>query len=264
MTVPDHDLAAAGDALVAELGRRAVAATARDDGTIGVRLGDGTTVIVTLDNLARSLRAGDHDAVQRFADAVTSTRTGHDATDTWDAARPSLYLAAETSALATDEFVSRPVSPGLIRVLVRIDAASWRFVRPVDLERWGVPIEEALAAADDNLDAHLGDVEFEFRESGGARFGMVAGQSALKATLVFGRSLRERVEPVLGWPVLAVAPARDFMYLIRREGSDAILGGLGRVVTEEHSNSPYPITHELLEIGDDGVRALGSFGQPDS
>jgi hypothetical protein len=70
--------------------------------------------------------------------------------------------------------------------------------------------------------------------------------------------LRGFVEGRIGWPVRAVLPARDFAILFPASAAE-LLSGLSVTVRREHSASGYPVSREVFEIGDEGVRAIGSF-----
>ena len=65
----------------------------------------------------------------------------------------------------------------------------------------------------------------------------------------------------MGWPVLAVAPARDFVYVLSTDHTK-FLPRLGAVVMREYQESGYPITAEVLSIDDNGITAIGSFARP--
>ena len=95
----------------------------------------------------------------------------------------------------------------------------------------------------------------------GARLGILQLDSVFKAALLRAPSLREVVEPDLGWPVCAVAPCRDFLYLFREEDLQGLVPLLAAIVTQEYETSGYPLTPEVLRVSDEGVLALGSYEQ---
>lgn len=70
-------------------------------------------------------------------------------------------------------------------------------------------------------------------------------------------ALRDRIEEVIGWPVLAVAPDRDFVYLWSASCRD-LIAGLGGVVTRKHAQAPYPLSTEIFQIGD-SLRAISAY-----
>ena len=87
-------------------------------------------------------------------------------------------------------------------------------------------------------------------------------ETPFKASLILSPAFRELVSPTLGWPVYVVVPSRDFAFVIRREDRD-FLDRLGHVVVREYDNSGYSITTDVLEVSDDGIKAIGSFRQPE-
>ena len=74
---------------------------------------------------------------------------------------------------------------------------------------------------------------------------------------ILAPNLQEVASRVLGWPLLAVIPDRDFLYLwaAQRGISRAASGGWW----SGSSRARPPITTEVFEIGDDGIRAIGAF-----
>ena len=78
-----------------------------------------------------------------------------------------------------------------------------------------------------------------------------------KASLILAPSLREIVSPHVGWPVLAAAPDRDFVYLCTASRRD-LIPRFGRVVVGEYGRAFHPLTTEVFEIGE-AVEAIGVF-----
>ena len=62
------------------------------------------------------------------------------------------------------------------------------------------------------------------------------------------------------WPaaVLGVMPARDFLYLWNAT-EKGFVNRLGGVVVREFEASPYPISRDVFEVSDGGLRAIGEF-----
>jgi hypothetical protein len=79
-----------------------------------------------------------------------------------------------------------------------------------------------------------------------------------KSSLILAPNLKEVTGPALGWPLLAVTPDRDFLYLWDSRHTD-FAGRVGAVVVREFTESSYPISPEVFEITDDGIKAVGEF-----
>ena len=215
-------------------------------------------LMVSLNNLARQL-AGYGDQGERvawFVDQVLAAAAPSSLTPA------GLYWCLERCDYADSAPYREAISPRLDRVLAHADAAGSliRWITPRALSEMGLPAGEASERAWSNLDAALSRAErVTFEAPGNVTVVSFAASRPLpsKASLLLAPSLREAVSDVTGWPVLAVAPDRDFVYIwdaSRRE----LIGRLGGVVTREHARAPYPLSTEVLHIGD-SIRAVGSY-----
>ena len=221
----------------------------------------GAKLAVSLDNLARQLTGdeGDAERVAWFTDQVIA------------AAGPAALTADRLYwCLEPNDYRDRPdyraaVSPRLDRVLVHADpvAALIRWITPRALSELGLSADEASERAWSNLGAAA-------RRAPQVTTGPVEGVTLLSfaagipsnASLLLAPSLREVVSGVAGWPVLAVAPEHDVVYLwnaAHRELADR----LGKMVVRVHASAPYPLSTELFEISD-SIRAIGSYRPDDS
>ena len=57
---------------------------------------------------------------------------------------------------------------------------------------------------------------------------------------------------------MAVVPDRDFLYLWAARHTE-FAGRVGGVVVREFAKASYPISTEIYEISDAGIRAIGTF-----
>ena len=116
----------------------------------------------------------------------------------------------------------------------------------------------AAAKAFDNLARALREATIENEEIDGVQLGYIATTLPFKSSLILAPNLREVVEASIGWPLHAVAPDRDFLYLWAARHED-FAPRVGSVVVTEYSRAPYPISTEVFEIADGGIRAIGEF-----
>jgi hypothetical protein len=238
----------------AELARRGAVCTAAGDGQWMVTAGS-SRLLVRLDNLGRRLAGDGADAerVAFFADQLLATAQMP------PVAVAGLYWFAQPNDNAAAATIRAPVSPQLDRVLVHVsdDGGLIRWVTHAHLQAAG--LTEALAAerAWANLDQAVRQAQVTTLETAGATVAMLATELPSKASLLLAPALRERIEAVVGWPVLAVAPDRDFVYLWNASRRD-LINGLGGVVSRENARAPYPLSTEIFQIGD-SLRAIGAY-----
>jgi hypothetical protein len=244
----------------AELRRRSIGFTRRRDGRYDVSAGGVDELVVSLDNLARDVaRDGDRGAIARFVDALRL----YEDSRTWEEVRPYVFLAAEPKGLDVGDAVRSSASAevDLVLAVTDEDERVITFVTQARLEAWNVSREDAEQAAGENLDRLLLGKQPEVKTIEAMRLGMLPVASAFKASLIFAPHFRQFVEPCLGWPVLAVTPCRDFVFVFPAADS-ALVARTGRLVLEEYEHSGYPITPEVWRVSDAGVQAVGSFRAP--
>lgn len=240
-----------------ELEKRGVAfKPGAEDGVYRLRIG-GTDLIVNTENISRNYRRdGDARQVVHFVDQVVAA--SHQ--PPWVEAKSLVFFSAEPSDGEFGDAIRSKLTDTVDRVLVVTNfgesKVSW--VTPAMLEKWRVSREDVENAASGNMAKLLTGKSLEIRNVDNGKLGMVPVDSVFKASVIFAPTFKAFVSKDLGWPVLAVLPARDFIYVLAEKDKD-LLGRMGRVVVREYGNSGYPITTEVLRISDDDIAAIGNF-----
>ena len=238
-----------------ELRRRGVAFRhAREDGRYEVSVSTGPA-LVSLDNLSRELRGDDGDAgrVAHFTDVVMVAVGSH------VVAPDRLFRSLEPTDFAESAPYRVAVSRRTVRVLTDYAAdASWlRWVTPKDLHACGLSDQEAFERAWSSLDVALRGARVQIESIDGATIVVLDTDFPSKASLILAPCLRDIVSLQIGWPVLAVAPDRDFVYLWAADRRE-LIPRLGHVVVREYGHASHPLTTEIFEIGE-AVQAIGAF-----
>jgi len=245
----------------AALDRRSLAYTIDEDGLYVVKIGD-ISATINLDNVRRNYdRDNDADAIEQFAAQLDGNL--FDEQPSWEEVTPLLRYALEPADYVTgfDDTLHERVTDGLVKVFVFAtpDGASISWISHDMIADWGVGKDDVIAVASANMDQLVRETKLEVQEAGDVELGMLAvDDTPFKASLILSPEFRSLVAPVHGWPVFVVVPARDFVFVLARQHRE-FLGRLGGVVLREYSESGHPITADVLEVGDDGVTAIGSF-----
>jgi hypothetical protein len=241
-----------------ELERRGVPFRLDDGSQRYVVRHQGLDLFVSLDNLIRKyVRDPDDAHVSGFVDIVLSSAVSP---PSWKQARTQVLICLEPSDYAEPPPFRRPLSKRVDCVLVRVDDAKGTvvWITPEMLENWRIERDEAEAAALSNLASALAGASIEHRDVNGVRLGYAATTLPFKTALVLAPNLKEVVSPILGWPLHAVMPDRDFLYLWDARHT-TFLHRVGSVVVKEFAAAPYPLTTEVFEIGEDGIVGIGAF-----
>jgi hypothetical protein len=242
---------------VDEMANRGVPVTLNQDGDYTVAYGD-TTATINLENLSRDFeRDRDPDRIRTFVDSITRELDDPD----WATARPRIRWSVEGRDMKLDDTVHDIVSDqvALVLVLVSPSETEIRWITPALAERWGQTKEMLFGAARENMERLLSAADVQSESIEQHKLGMLSTEyTAFKASLVFCPGLKRLAEPVLGWPLMAVMPCRDFVYLVAEKDRE-LVGRLGPTVVREYSESGYPLCTEVFEITDEGVRAVAEF-----
>ena len=218
-----------------------------------------TTYQVSLDNFTRRIGMGD--AVEHIvADFVRTLLTPPPKIE-GNAATTGLRLMLEqASVVEQSNTLAKTLSAEVVATVVWVDAAESRirFVMPHHLAEWGLATDRAWSEAGMNMDELVRQTPIEVMDANGLLLGMLSTPSVSKASLLLAPRLRDFVPAQIGWPLLAVAPCRDFVYLLSETSRDQ-LGRMGPVVMREFTRSAYPLSPEVWRVSDDGLRSIGSF-----
>lgn len=227
-----------------------------ESGRHAVEIGGGR-MLVSLQNLQRDVAIdGDANRVSRFVDAiVASSRKSGDALSA-----DQLYWCLEPSDYTEKAEFRVALSDCVDRVLVHLSSdyrlVTW--VSPEMLRSLCMSESDAGDRAFANLARALIESKLESQNIDGVQLGYVSTSLPFKTSLMLAPNLREVVGSVLGWPMMAVAPDRDFLYVWAARHSDFVRR-VGGVVVREYSQASYPISTEVYEIGEQGIRAVGAF-----
>lgn len=221
---------------------------------------NGGRMLVSLTNLERDVASSDDTGkIARFVDAIFESENA--TSDTPSAER--LYWILEPNDYVEKPFFREAVSKRADRVLVHLAAdrklVTW--VTPDMLQMLDLTIDQAEAVAFHNLERALSEATLETSDHDDVTLGYIATPLPFKTALILAPNLKKVLGQTLGWPLLAVTPDRDFLYLWAARHSD-FSSRLGEIVVREYAEAPYPISTEIFELSDLGVRASGAFSAP--
>lgn len=243
-----------------ELAKRNLSFTFAEDGRYKIQIGDVDTM-VNLENIRRYYEQdNDADEITRFAKQLDVELFD---TPDWQHVQAFVRFSIEPSdyedgfgdtlhELATDELVK-------VLVYTSPDGSSITWITRSMVAEWQVTPEAVVDQANTNMNQLVASAKLEIEEIDGVKLGMLSTMDTpFKASFILASRFRELVSPTHGWPVYVVAPTRDFVYVIPLADRE-FLARLGKVVLSEFNESGHPVTADILEVGDDGVKAIGTY-----
>lgn len=209
--------------------------------------------LISLENLQRDVaKDGDITRVPTFLDSVLAPRPTFSVDKLYWSLEPNDYEEASQMRTAVSDRVDR--------VLVHLsnDGRLITWVTHDVLDTLGLSKAAAETNAFSNLARALSEATIESQTIEGVELGYIATTLPFKASLILAPNLREVAEATLGWPLMAVVPDRDFLYLWAARHTDFVQR-VGHVVVREYLKSSYPISTEVYEVTDEGIQATGEF-----
>ncbi len=221
---------------------------------------NGGRLLISLENLERDVaRDGDTGRVVHFVDVVLASSGAAD--DSLSADR--LYWCLEPGDHVDKADFRVALSDRVDRVLTHIsaDGRMITWVAPTMLATLSLTEAEAGAKAHDNLGSKLrAKRSSRSRTLTACNSAISARRSPSSPPSSSAPNLREVIGADAG---LAASrpwlPDRRLSLPLGRPTCRIQVGRVGGVVVEEYSKAAYPISTEVYEISDEGVRAIGEF-----
>ena len=230
-----------------------------ESGRHAVEIG-GFSMLISLENLQRDVAAdGDVSRVPQFVDAVVASSQAPDTAFSAD----QLYWSLEPNDYVERADFRVELSDRVDRALVHLssDGRLITWTTPAMLRSLGLSESEAGSKAFSNLARVLSEAKIETQSIDEVRLGFINTSFPFKTALILAPNLREIAGTVLGWPLMAVIPDRNFLYLWAARHTNFVQR-VGGVVVREYSQASYPISTEVYEITDEKIRAIGEFPKP--
>ncbi len=178
----------------------------------------------------------------------------------WAEVQQNIHLSLERSDNEFGDAIHLPITDDihLVTVYTPPDESRIVWIGIKHLKKWNISQKDILAVARMNMAVLVGKYKVVVESKGSSYLAYFDSDSPFKASFILSPKLKEQLPKELGWPVLAVVPARDFVYFLK-EGDNELINKVGSVVVKEFAQSGYPITKELLKISDQGIEAIGAF-----
>jgi hypothetical protein len=231
-----------------------------DDFVLDIR---GVPITISLDELRYDYeRDADAQLVARFVASLVDTSEPLPA---WTKARSRIFLSVDSTQAQVDDAVSREVTKLLALTVVHAGPEE-RFVSPItrkQLTSWQVSEDAVLQVGCRNLSGLLEETPLEVRRIGPLTTAVFTSRSYFKPALIFSPNFKEKVAPQLGWPVLALVPCREDVFLLRDNFLEKECKETERFlnfVIQEFLESRHGLTPEVLRISEKGIESLTIIG----
>jgi hypothetical protein len=230
-----------------------------EEGLIYIEQGENT-LRISLDNVRRSYEQdGTFEHLDNLVDSIHSHLMEVPIPD-WEQAHFKVYCSLFPSDYDFGDFLHDKVTNDFHKTYVYRDNGQYIWINHDQLKEWQIDEQTFKQQVAFNMNTLLDESSIEITETeDGLRLAFFETDiEGVKSALLFSQRLKEKVEPVLGWPIYCVLPVRNFCYMFSEKDED-LLSRLGEIVLDEYSNSAYPVTTEALLISDEGIKTVGKY-----
>lgn len=240
-----------------ELKKRNVPYTKTEDRLYDIETSEGLKTISIYNLEQNYLRDNDSEAIGRFVENILQPIPD---LPSWEQLKTGIYASLEPSDYdGLNEFIHKKLADTVVVILSYFnpDINQIRFLREKDLKENDIEVNQAWKQAYLNLDEIMSKTKVNFTDIDGQLLGMIEVDEPYKASLILSTKLKDKVSEKIGWPIYAVSPARDFVYLFSKDGG--LINKVGEVVVREFKESGYPISTDVWELSDSQQTAIGAF-----
>lgn len=231
-----------------------------DDGLIHIDVG-GNTLQISLENIRKSFKQdGTFEHLDNLVDSIHSYLMEIQIPG-WEESRHSVYLSLFPGSYDFADFINEPVTGDFNIYYLYYDGKQYTWLNKQQLEDWDIDETTFKKQVGVNMNRLLDEssIETKVLENGTTLAYFNTEIEELKSALLMSGKLKQKVSPILGWPIFSVLPVRDFCYMFSSEDKDILIDALGSTVVKEYNESGYEITKEIIEISDDGIKAIGKY-----
>ncbi|PXX34929.1 hypothetical protein DFR42_1248 [Undibacterium pigrum] len=217
------------------------------------------TVRVSLSNIHKTFaRDGNAESVKQFVASIV--RPAFVLSTDWDKVKEHIFvnvMAMETKGV--NSAMVKRLSRHAVGVIAYYDQITnmVHILSAGEIKSLNVPAEIIWKTAIENLEKIAKSININFSEVNGQKLGIIETRSVNKASLILTQELKSKVEKELGWPVYAVAPANDFVYLFSKKSD--LMNLLSGTVVKEYQQAANPISTEVWELSDNKQLAFKAF-----
>lgn len=226
------------------------------DGTLSLSL-DGFSLSINLDDIQKDYdRTGDLSAYERLVSAIQSRSP-----PLWASVQQAVYPVFHASSMYPSDVVSEQMTDGFnCSFFCDMDGRK-EWISRRRLSEWGIDELTLRKTAVFNLKRYLdaADLVTETDEDG-IRIGYFDTDFFYPSSFLIAPGfLRKITDAGFRPPVFVYVPTAGVLEIIQDDDIDQAIGRYGNSILTEYFSDPHPVTDEILEIGDEGIRVLGRF-----
>lgn len=227
------------------------------DSLLCIDLGENT-LKVSLYNLRKQYSEEKDDSL--IINFVKNITRSYDEFPPWETAKKSIYFSLFDSEFNYEETINNKFSKKLNQLYIYSTENGNSWILSSELKTWGVTVDsidkQALRNSAQLIDEATVVVD-TIDEKKLAYF--ILEDETLKPSLLFAPNIKEKISKHIGWPVIAIMPARNVCFYFNEKDLDFFAERIGANITKMHKESAYALSTEAFKISDKGISLIGAL-----
>ena len=213
---------------------------------------------VNISNLRKQYAVSPHEkTLNDFVELVINYKQ---AMPSWSEAKKQIFYYLYPSNYDFKHFVHETVSPKLSKIYVFSDNGKLEWISNEDLTKWGISALELEKLAQLNSKEIYSSLRIELDTLEGHRYiSIESNRPSFNSSFVLCSQFKDIISTEIGWPVYAIVPCRDQIYIFGEKDLTYMKSKLKNFVQKKHTESNDPLSLEILQISDEGIKQAYEF-----
>ena len=225
---------------------------------ISIKKGE-VTLKVSLDNIRKDYSIEkDKTIIADFAKTISDFDT--EETYSWNDIKDKVFVSLYPTDYEVNGFIFENITDQLNKIYVIQENNKFNWISEENIQEWNISENDLKTQALNNGNRIANNSKLEIELIDGKKLGYIETQDYnLKASILFSDSFQSIVKSKIGFPFNFIIPNRDFCYIFSKTDFEFFSKRIGETVLEEHKNSSYPFSTEILEISEKGIEIKGVY-----
>lgn len=157
---------------------------------------------ISLDNVRKSYEQDENlDHLESLLNTIHKHLMGPEIPE-WNDAKDHVYVNLFPNDDELGKFIGKPVTEGFRIWYVYYDGDSYCWITISQIEEWGISLDAFLQQVDYNMCILTDECDVKIKNIDGHKLAFIETEfENLKASILLSKNFRDKISPVIGWPV---------------------------------------------------------------
>jgi len=213
---------------------------------------------LNISNLRKQYELSPHEkTITDFVNLVTHYQQELPA---WIDSKKRIFYYLYPSNYDFKHFVHVSISQKLSKIYVYSENGKLTWITKEDLMKWKIDANALETQSQLNSKEIFSSLRLELDTLEGHRYiSIESNRPSFNSSFILCNQLKDLVSGSIGWPIYAITPCRDQMYLFGESDFDFMKSKLKNFVLKKYKESNDPLSLEILQLTDKGIKEAYEF-----